>query len=95
MSKELQVKEGRVVEVTEVEVDVLAIKAKIATLRNIADTHNAAADELEAKLAPAPIAAVVAEEEAEVEAKEAEVVAAKEEEVVIIEEVAPVEEAVK
>lgn len=84
MEKEYVVKEGRVMEVTEVEVDVLAIKAKIATLRNIADTHNAAADELEAMLAPAPIAEIVAEKEAEVEAGKAE---EREEKVVVEEEV--------
>jgi hypothetical protein len=65
----LEVKNGKVVEVSEVEVDVLAIKAKIATLRNIADTHNAAADELEASLAVPEVAAVVASEEAKVEAE--------------------------
>jgi len=70
----LEVKEGKVVEVSEVEVDVLAIKEKIATLRHIADTHNAAADELEAKLAVPEVKAVVDEKEAEVAAE----VAAKE-----------------
>lgn len=74
----LEARNGKVVEVTEVEVDVLAIKEKIATLRNIASTHAAEADRLEASLEAPDVKAVIVAEEAKVAEAKAEVEAAKE-----------------
>lgn len=87
---QLEVKEGRVVEVTEVEVDVLALKSKIETLRNIAKTHNDAADELEAKLAAPEVKAVVDEKVAEVVAKAAALEAEKAAAVAVVEDTEPI-----
>ncbi len=83
---QFEVKGGKVVEVQEVEVDVLALKRRIETLRNIAATHTAEADELEAKLAAPAVKAVVDAKEAEVAALAAPVEPVVE---------APVEEVVK
>lgn len=68
----LEVKNGKVVRVTEQEVDVLELKGQVTLLRQRADDRraeaaqfDAEADELEESLAKPGVATIVAEKEAE------------------------------
>ena len=87
----ITVKAGELVEVVERELDYKALEDKIATLRDIAATHTAEADALEAKLKESAIAEVVTTKKAEYEAELAAKALAEAEAKALAE--APVEEA--